>query len=156
MRICLYVSIYTHNLYLCIQELDNELRKSKEKFKDFERQDVKHREDLKHLKQKIKKLDDKFDKVWKNDQFVSSMCINLIFCLLLQDSTKIDDLRKECEESTSLIPKLEESIPQFQKLLSDEEKILEEIQENSKGSSIFSVNVLDPRKFLLISYVSKS
>ncbi|XP_022149786.1 structural maintenance of chromosomes protein 4 [Momordica charantia] len=92
------------------EELDNELRKSKEKFKDFERQDVKHREDLKHLKQKIKKLDDKFDK----------------------DSTKIDDLRKECEESTSLIPKLEESIPQFQKLLSDEEKILEEIQENSK------------------------
>ncbi|CAK9326874.1 unnamed protein product [Citrullus colocynthis] len=92
------------------EELDNDLRRSKEKFKDFERQDVKYREDLKHIKQKIKKLDDKLEK----------------------DSTKIDDLKKECEESTSLIPKLEESIPQFQKLLSDEEKILEEIQESSK------------------------
>lgn len=57
----------------------------------------------------------------------------------MQDSTKIDDLKKECEESTSLIPKLEESIPQFQKLLSDEEKILDEIQESSKGSLISCV-----------------
>uniref|UniRef100_A0A0A0KUL0 Uncharacterized protein n=1 Tax=Cucumis sativus TaxID=3659 RepID=A0A0A0KUL0_CUCSA len=92
------------------EELDNDLRRSKEKFKDFERQDIKYREDLKHIKQKIKKLDDKLEK----------------------DSTKIDGLRKECEESTSLIPKLEESIPQFQKLLTDEEKILDEIQESSK------------------------
>ncbi|KAL4010601.1 hypothetical protein IC575_030103 [Cucumis melo] len=92
------------------EELDNDLRRSKEKFKDFERLDVKYREDLKHIKQKIKKLDDKLEK----------------------DSTKIDGLRKECEESKSLIPKLEESISQFQKLLSDEEKILDEIQESSK------------------------
>lgn len=45
------------------QELDNDLRRSKENFKDFERLDVKYREDLKHIKQKIKKLDDKLEKV---------------------------------------------------------------------------------------------
>lgn len=60
--------IYSCILYLCIQELDNDLRRSKEKFKDFERQDVKYREDLKHIKQKIKKLEDKLEKVWKNVQ----------------------------------------------------------------------------------------
>jgi structural maintenance of chromosome 4 len=34
-----------------------------ELFKEFERKDVKHIEDLKHLKQKIKKLEDKAEKV---------------------------------------------------------------------------------------------
>lgn len=37
--------------------------KSKNQFKEFERQDVKYREDLKHSKQKIKKLEDKLVKV---------------------------------------------------------------------------------------------
>lgn len=45
------------------QELDNNLRKCKEEFKQFEREDVKYREDLKHVKQKIKKLKDKLEKV---------------------------------------------------------------------------------------------
>lgn len=45
------------------QELDNDLRKCKEEFKEFERQDVKFREDLKHKKQKIKKLEEKLEKV---------------------------------------------------------------------------------------------
>lgn len=34
------------------------------------------------------------------------------------------------------IPKLEEQICKLQKLLVDEEKILEEIEENSKGDSV--------------------
>jgi structural maintenance of chromosome 4 len=46
-----------------IQELDNDLRTCKEEFKEFERQDVKYREDLKHMKQKMKKLEDKLEKV---------------------------------------------------------------------------------------------
>lgn len=45
------------------QELDNTLRVCKDDFKEFERQDVKYREDLKHKKQKIKKLDEKLEKV---------------------------------------------------------------------------------------------
>ncbi|KAJ7970989.1 Structural maintenance of chromosomes protein [Quillaja saponaria] len=100
-----------HSNYMKRQEeLNTDLRNCKEEFKEFERQDVKYREDLKHMKQKIKKLEDKVEK----------------------DSLKIDNLGKECEDSTNLIPKLEESIPQLQKLLLDEEKILEEIKENSK------------------------
>ncbi|XP_030953197.1 structural maintenance of chromosomes protein 4 [Quercus lobata] len=100
-----------HNKYMKRQEeLDNQLRSCKEEFKNFERQDVKYREDLKHMKQKIKKLEDKLEK----------------------DSTKINDLEKECENSKNLIPEFEESIPKLQKLLLDEEKVLEEIKENSK------------------------
>jgi structural maintenance of chromosome 4 len=39
-------------------------------------------------------------------------------------------LEKECENSTNLIPKLEENIPKLQKFLLDEEKVLEEIKDN--------------------------
>lgn len=46
-----------------LQELDSDLRHCKEEFKEFERQDVKYREDFKHIKQKIKKLEDKIEKV---------------------------------------------------------------------------------------------
>ncbi|KAG5226926.1 structural maintenance of chromosomes protein [Salix suchowensis] len=100
-----------HKKYIKRQEeLDNNLRTCKEEFKEFERQDVKYREDLKHMKQKMKKLEDKLEK----------------------DSSKIDDLTKECENSENLIPKLEDNIPKLQKLLLEEERILEEVVENSK------------------------
>ncbi|XP_061355125.1 structural maintenance of chromosomes protein 4 [Gastrolobium bilobum] len=100
-----------HNNYMKRQEeLDNDMRKCKEEFKEFERQDVKFREDFKHMNQKIKKLDDKVEK----------------------DSLKFEALVKEGEDSTDLIPKLEDNIPKLQKLLLDEEKILEEITESSK------------------------
>lgn len=39
------------------------MRKCKEEFKEFERQDVKYQEDFKHMNQKIKKLKDKVEKV---------------------------------------------------------------------------------------------
>ncbi|KAI4352571.1 hypothetical protein L6164_006809 [Bauhinia variegata] len=100
-----------HNSYMKRQEeLDYDMRKCKEEFKEFERQDVKYREDFKHLNQKIKKIEDKSEK----------------------DSTKVEALLKECEESTKLIPELEGSIPKLQKVLLDEEKLLEEIKESSK------------------------
>jgi len=59
-----------------------------------------------------------------SNSFVSTFC---------QDSSKIEALIKEGEESTNLIPKLEDNIPKLQNLLLDEEKILEEITEISKG-----------------------
>ncbi|XP_057419756.1 structural maintenance of chromosomes protein 4 [Lotus japonicus] len=100
-----------HSNYMKRQEeLDTDMRKCKEEFKEFERQDVKYREDFKHLNQKIKKLEDKVEK----------------------DSSKIEALVKEGEDSTNLIPKLENNIPKLQKLLLDEEKVLEEITESSK------------------------
>ncbi|XP_073040972.1 structural maintenance of chromosomes protein 4 [Primulina eburnea] len=106
------------------EELDSGLRHCKDEFKEFERQDLKYREDFKHLKQKIKKIDDKLDK----------------------DSTKIADITRECEESQNLIPQLEEGIPKLQKLLVDEEKILEEIKENSRAETeIFRIELADVR-----------
>lgn len=89
------------------------------------------------MKQKIKKLSDKLEKVsnvhylfyWTN-----ALAKNLV---PIQDSSKIEDLKKESENSAILIPKLEESIPESQKLLVEEEKVLEEVIENSKGSSSF-------------------
>ncbi|KAL6563225.1 Structural maintenance of chromosomes protein 4 [Orobanche hederae] len=80
---------------------------------EFERQNLKDREDFNHLKKKIKKLDDKLER----------------------DATKIVDHTKECEDSVIEIPKLEEKIGQLQTLLVNEEKILEEIEENSKCDS---------------------
>ncbi|KAI3972796.1 hypothetical protein MKX01_019454 [Papaver californicum] len=100
-----------HNKHIKKQEeLDKDLISCKDQFKDFERQDLKHREDLKFMKQKIKKLDDKLEK----------------------DSSKIEEISKECAESTTVVPKLEEEIPKLQKLLSDAETVLEEIKEGSK------------------------
>ncbi|GJN14824.1 hypothetical protein PR202_gb01689 [Eleusine coracana subsp. coracana] len=78
--------------------------------KEFERKDVKHREDLKHLKQKIKKLEDKAEK----------------------DKSKIDELTKEMEASSKLIPELEGAIPKLQELFNEEEKLLEQIKANSR------------------------
>ncbi|XP_058187253.1 structural maintenance of chromosomes protein 4-like [Rhododendron vialii] len=92
------------------EELDSGLRRCKEEFKEFERQDVKYREDLKHMKQRIKKLDEKIEK----------------------DSSKIDDFKKKGADSTNMIPKLEEDIPKLQNLLSEQEKILEDIKESAK------------------------
>ncbi|XP_043714593.1 structural maintenance of chromosomes protein 4-like [Telopea speciosissima] len=100
-----------HNKYMKQQEeLDDNLRTCKDEFKEFERQDVKYREDLKHIKLKIKKLEDKLEK----------------------DSSKIEEILKECEDSTTWIPKLEEGVPKLQQCLLDEEKVLEEIKESAK------------------------
>lgn len=54
-----------------------------------------------------------------------------------QESSKIDEIKKDNEESSFLIPKLEEEIPKLQNLLQSEEKLLEEIIESSKGCSAF-------------------
>ncbi|KAJ3680908.1 hypothetical protein LUZ60_015397 [Juncus effusus] len=91
------------------EELDKDLRKCNEDFKEFERYELKHNEDKKHVEKKIKKLDDKMDK----------------------DNKKINESSKEIDESKDLIPKLEEKVPELQEELVKEEKILEEIKESS-------------------------
>ena len=55
------------------------MRKCKEEFKEFERQDVKYREDFKHVNQKIKKLEDKVEKVEGSHslwQLKVKVCVN--------------------------------------------------------------------------------
>ncbi|KAG8044397.1 hypothetical protein GUJ93_ZPchr0054g2852 [Zizania palustris] len=92
------------------EDLENNMKTCKDKFKEFERKDVKYREDLKHLKLKIKKLEDKADK----------------------DTSKIEQSSKEIEESSNLIPQLEEAIPKLQGKFNEEEKLLEKIKESTR------------------------
>lgn len=42
--------------------VSKELERANEEFKEFERKDIKYREDLKHVKAKLKKLQDKLTK----------------------------------------------------------------------------------------------
>ncbi|XP_030513204.1 structural maintenance of chromosomes protein 4 [Rhodamnia argentea] len=98
-----------HQKYLNRQEeLDNNLRVCKDEFKEFENQDIKYREDLKHKKQKIKKVEEK----------------------LAKDMLKIEGLKKTCEDSAKTIPELEDNIPKLEKLLSDEAAIMEKVEKN--------------------------
>ena len=59
-----------------------ELERANEEFKEFERKDIKYREDLKHLKAKLKKLQDKLGKDSARMQVCSShsLRIQLMTC----------------------------------------------------------------------------
>lgn len=61
---------------------------------------------------------------------------------MLQDSSRVEEIQKECEESTDLIPRLQEEMPKLQQLLLDEEAILEEIKEDSKGECIYVILII--------------
>lgn len=69
--------------------------------------------------------------IYENNLF--KICASFLLSSPLQDLTKVTDTRKECDESTNLIPQLEGDLPRLQQILIDEEKILDEIKENSKG-----------------------
>jgi structural maintenance of chromosome 4 len=47
--------------------------------------------------------------------------------------SKCDESTKEMEESSNLIPQLEGKIPKLQEQLNEEEKLLEQIKESSRG-----------------------
>jgi structural maintenance of chromosome 4 len=47
--------------------------------------------------------------------------------------SKRDESTKEMEESSNLIPQLEGKIPKLQDQLNEEEKLLEQIKESSRG-----------------------
>ncbi|PRQ20033.1 putative structural maintenance of chromosomes protein [Rosa chinensis] len=95
------------------EELYIALNRYKDEFKHLEKERAKYLVNLQYVEQKIKKLDEKLEK----------------------DSLKIGDRERDCENSISQIPELEKSIRQLQKLLLDEEKVLEEIIEDSKGDT---------------------
>lgn len=62
--------------------------------------------------------------------------------LMLQDTAKIEEVEKETEESTVLIPKMEADIIRFTQQLGEEEKLLEEMQEGCKGVILLHRNCL--------------
>ena len=70
----------SHFLFVICQELEENLKKSAEEFKEFERQDLKYREDLKHIKQKLKKLDEKMEKV--NITLLANFSALFVICFL--------------------------------------------------------------------------
>ncbi|KAE8718250.1 Structural maintenance of chromosomes protein 4 [Hibiscus syriacus] len=87
-----------HNTHLARkEELENDLRTCKEEFKEFERQDVKYREDLRHMKQKLKKLEDKLEKDCENSKNLIPKLEEKIPKLqkLLLDEEKVLDEMKE-------------------------------------------------------------
>ena len=55
--------------------------------------------------------------------------------ILFQDVAKIEGSTKEIEESSNLIPQLEEEIPKLQERFNQEEKVLEQIKESSRGDN---------------------
>ncbi len=57
-----------------------ELDRANEEFKEFERKDIKYREDLKHLKAKLKKLQ---DKLAKDSAKMQVCCLHMTLCALL-------------------------------------------------------------------------
>lgn len=101
MKLCKFSSALCHTYFGKIQELDSDLRNCKEEFKEFERQDVKHREDLKHIKLKIKKLEDKTEKVGQKLLVgLSSLCLaslNNLFCyrILRRSMTSLRSVRMQ-------------------------------------------------------------
>ncbi len=65
--------------------------------------------------------------------------ISVWTCVVLshwdQDTAKIQEVEKETEEATVVIPKMEAEIVKLTQKLGEEEKVLEEIQENCKGAN---------------------
>lgn len=56
-EIFVYVYVHVHLFLRDFEKLTKDVEETKEKFAEFEKQDVKCREDLKHAKGKTKKLD---------------------------------------------------------------------------------------------------
>ncbi|EFN54921.1 hypothetical protein CHLNCDRAFT_134635 [Chlorella variabilis] len=86
------------------QVIAKELEKAHATFKEFERKDIKYREDLKHLKQKLKKVEEKMAK----------------------DGTKADELQAE-------LARLQEDVPALQARTADLELQLIKAQEVRTG-----------------------
>ncbi|KAG1363309.1 putative Structural maintenance of chromosomes protein 4 [Cocos nucifera] len=86
-----------------LEELDTDMRTCKEQFKEFERQDVKYREDLKHLKQKIKEIENKLEKEYEKS---SNLIPNLeqeipkVQQLLMDEEKILEELKESSKDET--------------------------------------------------------
>ncbi|KAK3138382.1 hypothetical protein QOZ80_5AG0368160 [Eleusine coracana subsp. coracana] len=92
------------------EDLENNMKAYRDHLKEFERKDVKQKEDLKHLKVRIKNLDEKVEK----------------------DMSKIDKATKEMEESSNLLQQLEGKMSTLHDLFNEEDKVLQRIKETSR------------------------
>ena len=105
----LEVVVKTHATEL--NTLKNELDRATKEFAEFERKDIKHREDLKNMKSRAKKLDEKVAK----------------------DTKKRDDMAKECEAIETEVPLLEAKKAELESRVEKEEGALDAMLESLKG-----------------------
>ncbi|KAL0027544.1 hypothetical protein WJX77_009918 [Trebouxia sp. C0004] len=88
-----------------------ELERANEEFKEFERKDIKYREDLKHLKAKLKRLQDR----------------------LAKDSARMQAGSTEAEQLATGIPELTTKAQQLEQQLQAQEQVLQQLQEGVRG-----------------------
>lgn len=91
--------------------IQKELEAATSDFKEFERKDIKYREDLKHMKAKVKKLEDKVAK----------------------DSAKLESCKAEAETMASAVPQLQARAEEAAGKLASAEEKLEAMAEGIKG-----------------------
>eukprot|EP00850_Spirogloea_muscicola_P004528 SM000019S05072 [mRNA] locus=s19:742976:750966:- [translate_table: standard] len=86
----------------------------RDEFKQFERKDVKHREDLKHMKQKRKKLEER----------------------VVKENARITSLNVDTEEAMAALPLLEKQTVILNKDLQQQEHALEEVMAAAGGQKL--------------------
>eukprot|EP00898_Chlorokybus_atmophyticus_P007674 jgi/Chlat1/7908/Chrsp68S07350 len=96
--------------HLLTQAIIKELAQCQEDFSSFERKDIQYRESLKHVKSKLKKLDDKITK----------------------DAAKQGKLQEESAAATEEIPKLEAKQEKLGVKLSVDEQVLQQMLDGIK------------------------
>lgn len=93
------------------QKIEQELESATGEFKEFERKDIKYREDMKHLKAKLKKIEDK----------------------LLKDAAKLQNSEIESKEIENAVPHMTERVEKLQSELGPAEEKLEKLLDSIKG-----------------------
>jgi len=94
-------------------KVSDQLEKSREAFQEFEREDIKHIEELKHQKKQKKKEEDAADK----------------------DKKVLGEVRAEVSALSSDVPRIEADIAANSELVAREEKELEAMYESLKGQT---------------------
>eukprot|EP00935_MAST-01C_sp_MAST-1C-sp1_P001078 g1078.t1 len=95
------------------EEINAEMVKCKKEFTAFERKDIKYREDLKHMKGQLKKLNETVKK----------------------ETKKAETALKKSEEASEALPGLEGDVVEAQEKLTAEEAKLQKIEESLKAET---------------------
>ena len=114
-----------------MNEVQQNLEKTTKEFAEFEKKDVKFREDLKHMKQQVKKLDEK----------------------LTKESAQKEKIVIECENIEKDVPALEARKADLEAKVQGEESKLDEMLDGLKGEMEEIGAKIDVVAMFLNSYV---
>lgn len=135
--------VYPHTFFSEKEKEDyelvqTELQRTMDEFAVFERKDIKHKEDVKHLKAKEKKLlviPEPLDPCLK-----CAVSHQLVSCLILQENAKKE--REKAEKAREAIPKqekaikeCEETVAKMEKQIPREQEILDALYEGAKAET---------------------